>query len=779
MSHRVNVRTLAEFYCEGGDLFAALNAVERMREGMQAHVLLQKQYPKSFRHEVPISLEAEVHGFLLTLYGRMDGLDEEASPPLVEEIKTTRRTPSDIRQDDYPVHWVQAELYAFMLARQRQLDGVDVRIVYTNLVGDRVSFTRRRTRAYLEEMFLRTALPYVQWLRLLDAQRDLEVPTFRALDFPYSEYRQGQRDMAVQCYIAFKNRANLLCQAPTGIGKTMGALFPAIKALGEGLASRVFYLTARGTAAQAAEDALDRLRERGLVISSVRLTAKEKVCVMPGGRCDPMLCPRAIGYYDRRREALREAVSMGRLSREAIDLLAERHELCPFELSLDLSETCDVIICDYNYAFDPRVKLRRYFMEKTDSILLIDEAHNLIDRARGMLSAEIDLNTLRALKKELAALGDAAKKSAVYETLSLFADKLRRAGKALEQPACDLEPDFSVSDAALAFTEEAGKLLSEASVSELFREVYFMALDFARVADEYTDEHRALTEKTADKNVRMRLWCYDPSKYLAKCLSRVGGSVLFSATLSPMEYYARMLGVNPSEGDALLDLPSPFPQENLFVARLPISTRFSMREQSAASVAEAILAMAGARRGNYLACLPSYRYLEIVEREIRLRAGNLQILSQKPRMDDAAREMFLAEFAAKRQQGLLALVVMGGVFAEAIDLPGELLSGAAIVGVGIPQPTFEREVLRELTDDGDGCGAHFAYTYPGIERVLQAAGRVIRAEEDMGCVLLIDDRYCSEFYEALLPPHWNVSSAKTVSELKRMLARFWRHSSAL
>ncbi len=568
--------------------------------------------------------------------------------------------------------------------------------------------------------------------------------------------------MARAVYLAMKNHASALIEAPTGIGKTAAALFGALKALGKGHVTALFYLTARTTGCRAAEDALDRMRAGGLAVRSVTITAKEKIC--PLEKADCMGCQYAVGYYDRRREALKEAMSVQKLDAAAIAELAMKHELCPFELTLDASETADVVICDYNYAFDPKVRLRRYFDTKSQAGLLVDEAHNLSDRARDMLSAELSGARLAQLRRQAARFE--GKDSPMVKLMGELLDALD--AREAEQESLSELPEAIVS-AVRRFAEVADEL--EPVEPEIVEFVYD-AQWFARVAKQFDPEaYRALIVP-GEKYIDVRLWCCDPSKYLKKALSRVGGAALFSATLAPMEHYAGILGAD-GEADEQLRLDSPFPRENLLALRMPVAVGMKDRERTLNAVAQIIRAMAGARPGNYLACFPSYAYMTQAFRHYRLLWPYDDVICQEAQMSERARQAFIERFAPAPQKSLVAFVVLGGVFAEGVDLPDDRLSGAAIVSTGIPQPSFERELLREQLDDADDGGYDAAYTYPGLRRVLQAAGRVIRTETDRGVVLLIDMRYRQEKYRALMPPHWDVQDVGKMSELNERLRRFW------
>ena len=771
ISHAVNVRTLAEFSLERGDLAADNRAVERMREGVAGHLAVQGALERDWRCEEPLAREEVFGSISLTVQGRADAVKRLPGLICVEEIKTTRLPVSLIGADDYPVHWAQAQVYAYILCKNEGVAQAEVSLLYYNMDGTRARFVRHYDAGHLTEIFRALAEPYAAWLEALDRRADSAVGTIKRLQFPYPEYRDGQRELAGNVFIALRNGRRLLAEAPTGIGKTAATLFGAIKALGEGHVTNIFYLTARTTGRAAAEDALERMRAQGLVLHSVTITAREKCCANPGGvHCED--CVYATAYFDRRRAALREALDLERLGAAEIYDFAVEHRLCPFELSLDLSEQADVIICDYNYAFDPRVRLRRYFDARTRAALLIDEAHNLPERARDMLSAGLSGKTIDRLRRQTQRLEGAD-------------SDLSRALKALmeamppvpEQAEAGREPPPGLCEAAEQAADVIGNNLT--ALHPLHRELLelmFACVWFSRVGRMFKEEtYRTLVEPEGSdgKLVSVRLWCFDPSRHILSTFNRVRGAALFSATLTPLEFYARQTGLKEEEGDALLQLDSPFPRKNLLVLRLPVPTRYRDRERTLNDVVEALHAMCAARPGNYLACFPSHAYLTQAWERFSARYPEIRCLRQVSGMNEAARAAFLEELRPGARTTTLAFIAMGGVFAEGVDLPGDRVIGAAVVGVGIPQLSFERDQLRELNDDDAGAGYDFAYVYPGMRKVAQAAGRVIRTETDLGVVLLIDSRFFEAKYRQLLPRHWRVLTAKSAGTVGAACQRFW------
>ena len=771
---RVNVRTLAEFYTEGGDLIYTGNAMERMREGMLGHQEIQSSYADGWEKEVSLSLDIESEGLSLRLYGRADGILRATCPPVIEEIKTTERPIQDIGADDVPAHWAQAELYGAMLCEKEGFDSVEIRLTYLNLSGGRISFTRTFARQTLHDRMLTYSAPYAKWLSALLHWRNMSRPTMQSLSFPFEGYRAGQREMAANVYISLRDSKRLLCQAPTGIGKTAASLYPALKALGEGRIDRIFFLTARTTGQLAACNALHSMRKCGLTARSVTLSARDKVCIQPGTLCGPDACPRARGYFDRRRAALYESLSMQDFSPEAIRSLCDRHELCPFEFSLDLSETADIVICDYNYVFDPRVKLQRFFTNKSDAGLLIDEAHNLPSRARGMLSSSLSHRAFRDLRAQVGK--ESGRKHPLYKALT----PLLTAFKELRVSFADAEEiRREMPEALIAVSKEALSLLAEhmntpAAWNGCLTDCFFALNDFLRCAETYNEHYRTLLTPDGKSMSEVTLWCVNPAPHLAKVLRRVHGATLFSATLSPLTFYRDLTGLSEEEGDALLDLPSPFPPENLLVMRAPLPVRYRQREQSLPKLARLIASFVRARTGNYLVFFPSYAYMQQALEEIRPLLGeDIRLLVQDREMNDVAREAYLSEFQPEPEQTLCAAAVLGGAFSEGIDLKDNRLTGAVIVGTGVPQIGAANDALREVYEEQFHEGYRYAYMYPGAARVLQAAGRVIRSESDRGAVLLIDNRWMEAAHTQLLPPHWQTETVWSETQLTDRLSAFF------
>lgn len=752
-----SVRAVAEYALLSGDLTAG-GSLRRMREGTRGHLARQGML-EGARTEAPVRAVVEGAGFVLELSGRIDALYERDGLPVVEEIKLSS---DETRQCALPVHRAQALVYAYLLGVPRAA----VRVTYVRADGaEVVSFEENLTRGALCRAFFDLLLPYVEKVEREAAWRAVRDESLRALAFPYGAWRAGQREMAVQVYWAIRSRKRLYAQAPTGTGKTAATLYPALKALGEGLTEQVYYLTARTTGRAAARDALAFLRQKGLRLRALTLTAKEKSCPFAGAeawRCRMEECPRAQGFFDRLPQALSAMRERDDWSDAAARETADQFCLCPFEFSLCLCEEADAVVCDYNYAFDPAVRIRRIFQGGARVTLLSDEAHNLPDRAREMLSAELDGRILREARR---AAGKAqGRRSALYSALTALL-------KCLETQREAVAPTYPQELPALVETalEAALEAAATGENAALCRQLLAASASLGR----YDASFRTLWEKSG-KTARMLLAAMDAAGHLEACTKRLRGAVFFSATLSPLPVYRALLG--GGEEDALLSLPSPFPRENLLVLRCPLSTRYPDRARTAPAVAAALLALCQARPGNYLACFPSYAYLEMLRECLEMqKEDGTELLVQREGMDDAARAEFLSRFTPRAEGSLLSLAVLGGVFGESVDLPGEKLCGVAVVGVGLPQICPEREALREYGNQIGASGFDRAYRVPGMSRVTQAVGRLIRTPRDRGVALLVDDRFAQSVYQKNMPPWWGGGvRVQGAEEIAKKASEFWR-----
>lgn len=774
----IAVRSLVAHGLRTGDLeFGFLGSV-RPLEGIRAHQQIQRSRPPGYAAEVAVSRHVDASGFRLQVSGRIDGVYQEDGQTVVEEIKTTTRDLDALVRRENPLHWGQVKVYAFLYAQAHGLAEVVSQLTYCQLdTGEVRSLPRVALLSDLESFFEDLVGRYLQWARTLADWQTRRDASLAELGFPYSDYRPGQRDMAVAVYRAIQNGDQLLVEAPTGIGKTMAALFPALKAMAEGLNDKIFYLTARTTGRGVAEKALAALRGRGACVKSLTITAKDKICFNPEKACDPEECPFARGYYDRLNAAIEAAFRQDAFTRDGLQAIARAETVCPFEFSLDLSRFVDCIICDYNYAFDPRVYLRRFFDEENGSYtFLVDEAHNLVDRSREMFSAEICKEPLLAVRRSLG-----GELPAVHRALSgvnTWMLEARKSCEASDNPRSEPDPPAALLPRLQRFARVAEAWLAKnipAPYREGLLEAFFKASGFLRVADQFDASYATCYERQGT-DVKVRLFCLDPAPQLEAALQRCRAAVFFSATLTPGDYFQELFGCR--QDARRLRLPSPFPPQHLGVFVATTVTYYHQRRRTAPFVARNIATLVSRRKGNYLVFFPSYAYLQLVQETLRPALPEVEVICQTPEMSDAEREAFLDRFDLDNPLTLVGLAVMGGVFGEGIDLVGERLCGVAVVGVGLPGISLERELIRDYFASQSGLGFEYAYLYPGLNRVLQAAGRVIRSRSDRGVALLVDQRFTSARYAALLPPAWRPVRVSHGEQLAQGLKSFWESNTS-
>ena len=746
---RVSVRNLVAFSVFQPDILPVSS--QAMELGRQGH--LARQTGSAAKAETLLDWQGSLEGREVRVSGRMDLYDAAAQPPVIDEIKLS---PLQAPREPLREHLLQAVCYGHMLCERDGLDEVCLQVSYVTPQGGLTAqFSRVWERERLRDAFFELLSVWVAWqVRLLDHQERRDLSLSR-LPFPYEAYRPGQREMAAQVYTAIARKKRLYAVMPTGTGKSAAVLYPALKALGQGLVLKVFCLTARGTQRIAMQKELDRMLDRGLAAHALTLNAKESLCPMEQLRCHPQHCPRAKGHYNRQQAALEEALQTPVWDGAFISGMADKHRLCPFEYSLALCEIADVVLCDYNYALDPQIRLSRIFDHLRSITLLVDEAHNLPDRTRDMLSGSLDAKQLRDFRRETGRLhgrsGPQYKACTALIRLIEQADPPQRDG--LEQAADGLLQ--ALSD---AFTP---------GILHLIRDLVSFLGALRRSGEQpedYTLMHRP------DKNKgRITVLNLNPAPHLAETTRRLSGCVFYSATLSPLGAMRSLMG-GDSE-DACLELPSPFPAEHLKTLRFALNTRYRARETSLLPAAQAIAAQFEAHPCKMIAYFPSFAYLRAVE--TLLREKELPMIVQQASMDERQRLDFLEAFT-RNSRPLLGLCVLGGVFAEGVDLPGRALSAAAIVGVGLPQVNAQRDLYRARMAEALGDGFAFAYRYPGMHKVLQAAGRLIRSETDRGVLLLLDDRYMQNGYLSLLPGHIKPETVYTIEEIKEKTRAFWQ-----
>ena len=776
--HVVSVRSLVEFVMQAGDLtIGGFQKRDRAQAGTQGHKQVQRSRPAEYQSEVEIAFTVEGASPSLEVRGRIDGLYASKDPVIIEEIKTTTLSLNLVNEDYNQLHWAQAKCYAYMYAQHHNLHEVRIHLTYYHLDSrQEKTFERLFSVNTLDTFFSGLVTAYLGWFQKINAWQTSRNQSIQQLEFPYAGYRPGQREMAVEVYKAIRAQDRLYVQSPTGVGKTIAALFPAIKASGQGLVDKVFYLTAKTPGRLVAEKALDDMRHAGLNFRSVTLTAKEKICFCPPVNCDPQVCVFARGYFDKVKTALAEINQHQAYTRPVIEEIARRYQICPFEFSLDLALWADAIICDYNYVFDPRVYLHRFFDLPIESyVFLIDEAHNLPDRARSMYSAELDKKTVLNLQRTLKPhLPELAKLLEVINKILLDIRKVCQSKD--ENSLVEYDPPEKLIKAIRKFSQKAEDWLALNQVAEFRQELlgfYFLCSNYLRTADYFDTFYVSYFERQGKNDLKTKLFCLDPAPMLAEPLDRSQSTVFFSATLLPIDYFMKLLTGGKDYPFRLFQ--SPFPVENVcLLIHNQISTNYAQRAESYTTIASTILTICSARAGNYLVYFPSYAYLTAVFEKLKEKIPEEQLLVQDRAMSESDRETFLSKFSEGNQETLVGLAVMGGIFGEGIDLVGERLIGVVIVGVGLPQLGLEKNLIKEYFDRQTGSGFAYAYQYPGFNRVLQATGRVIRTETDRGVIVLIDDRFTHTRYRNLYPSHWRGALVvQNASELKAKLTRFW------
>ncbi|HJD24442.1 MAG TPA: ATP-dependent DNA helicase [Firmicutes bacterium] len=777
---KLSVRQLVEFVLRGGSIDNRSGGMDRAQEGSRIHRRIQKAGGEYYQAEVFFRHTQEYEGIAFTVEGRADGIITQEETAAVDEIKTTRLDLAAIEEDYNRLHWAQAMCYAYFYALQNDRERMDVQLTYVHVgeFGDPDgtkrfirTFTAEELAAAYEDLLAR----YKKWADFSCEWAEKRNASIAALPFPFPSYRRGQRSLAVTTYRTIVEEGTAFCQAPTGIGKTISTLFPSVKAMGEGYIAKIFYLTAKTITRQVAEEAFAHMRESGLALKTVTLTAKDKICFLDETACNPEQCPYADGHYDRVNDVLFALLqSEDHMTRERIEQAARQGRVCPFELALDLSLWCDGVICDYNYLFDPMMYLKRFFAEgRGEYAFLIDEAHNLVDRAREMYSAGLEKAMFLELKRRIASQ-DKAMSRALGAVNEEFIALRKQCGdqRYVEQ----LLPPDELGRALVRFTEECEgffKRHPDSPDEPDLLQLYFDALLYLKILELYDEKYLTAVEAWGSE-VTVKLCCLDPSGLIRAALDRGRAAVFFSATLTPLTYFSAVLGGD--EDSRRLALPSPFERDHLkLLVADRVSTRYRDREASLRPIAELIARTVQAKTGNYMVYFPSYQYMNEVYEAFSSLYPGVDTLLQQSGMSEEEREAFLARFDRTNAQTLVGFCVLGGIYSEGIDLKGDRLIGTVVVGVGLPQIGREQNRIRDYYNRNGGTGYEFAYQYPGMNKVLQAAGRVIRGEEDRGVVVLVDDRFASPAYLRLFPEHWHgCRLVHTPEALEREIREFWQ-----
>lgn len=779
---QISVRSLVEFIFRQGDIDnrhgPAMNP-DAMLEGSRMHRKIQKEQGEAYRAEVPLQFIHDAGEYEIVVEGRADGIfTDEDGIWVIDEIKGMYMDLDFLKEPIY-VHLAQALCYAYIFASQNGKEQMGVQLTYCNLdTEERKYFRRDYTIAELTEWFEKLMGEYQKWADFSYYWRIERQASIAQLEFPF-EYRKGQRKLVGDVYRTIARRKNLFIQAPTGVGKTISTVFPAVKAVGEGLGDRIFYLTAKTITGTVAKDTFALLKEQGYRAKVIQLTAKEKLCLCEEMECNPEHCPYAKGHYDRVNDAVYDLLQKSdTFTRDEIWEQAREWTVCPFEMSLDVATWADDIVCDYNYVFDPKVYLKRFFQEgvKGDYLFLVDEAHNLVERSREMYSAELYKEDFLEIKK----------------IMKLHSKRIERALERCNKILLEYKREcenyviydnignfilalMNLASAMDSFMEKSYDFPGKKEVLDFYFQVRSF-LDISEIADE---RYVIYSEMCEDKRFKLKLFCVDPSKNLQNCLNKAQSTVFFSATLLPIHYYKRLLST--LEDNYAIYAETTFsPEQRLLAFCRDVSTKYTRRNHSEFSkMASYIRKAISCKKGNYMVFFPSYKVMDQVSEifldmlEEQEGTQDVVCIVQKNGMREQEREAFLEHFTVEDGKTLVAFCVMGGIFGEGIDLKNDALIGTIIVGTGLPQISNEREILKNYYDEESGNGFDYAYRYPGINKVLQAAGRVIRTTEDRGIILLLDERFLQRDYEPLYPREWARREFCNLDNIEDTVRRFW------
>lgn len=773
---RISVRNLVEFILRNGDLVSGSGTSDKeaMLKGSRLHRKIQKQMGSHYQPEVSLKKDTEYADLILRVEGRADGIFLQDEQFCIDEIKGVYKK-LELMEEPVLVHRAQALCYAWIYLDAHDLEKIDIQMTYAHLDTEVIKrFRETLTRAELKQWYEELTDSYHKWLAYQIEWRKKRNESMENLEFPF-EYRKGQRKMVSGIYHAISKKEQIFIQAPTGVGKTMSTVFPAVRAIGQGMAETVFYLTARTITRTVAQDAFEILRDRGLLFKVITITAKEKLCFCDKPECDPEKCPYAKGHYDRINDAVYELWTTEQsFDRETLLRHAQKWQVCPFEMSLDLAIWMDGVICDYNYVFDPNVCLKRFFGENVSGnyLFLIDEAHNLVDRGREMYSASICLNDVIETRKFV---------KPYSQKLWKKLGKVKKQMEELRQNCGEwkVQENAGVLPISLLSVQgELDQLLEESPAQEVvdgILDFYFEVRDFLNISELVDDNYVVYTAFDENGRFYMKLFCVNPAENLQKCLDKGNSTVFFSATLLPLQYYRKMLSTRSENFGMYVE--SPFEQKKrcLMICR-DVSSKYTRRGyEEYRKIAEYIARMSWQKKGNYMVFFPSYRLMEDVYQvyQDEFSVSWVRCISQHASMTELEREEFLEEFTEETEETLVGFCVMGGIFSEGIDLIGDRLIGAAVVGTGLPQVNCEREILKGYYDEKGEQGFDYAYRYPGMNKVLQAAGRVIRTKEDTGAILLMDERFLNRDYRNLFPREWNDACTCTLGNVEKHLQAFW------
>ncbi len=760
---KLGVRELVEFCCRDGDLGYDNGPGVKALQGLQTHQEIQHHYGDRADAERRVALQLHIDEFDVELGGRIDLLFAGEIPPRIEEIKTVYSHLENTTDD--ALHWAQLKCYGACYCAELQLDEIKLSLNRVSLSSQQErrsskTYTRAELDAYVEQILAQ----YLKWHRLVAAQHQATRQQARALVFPFAEFRHQQRGFAAEVYRAIQNQQRLIVEAPTGSGKTISTLFPALKAIGEDQCDQIVYLSAKRSGQQQAIEALELMHSDA---SYLVIQAKARSCpcnfdpaeIDADGRC-----LRCIGFYQRLAPAREQLLQARKIDVEQLQATATEFSLCPFELGLQMLPWVDIVICDFNYVFDPLVQLGYFRNDQGRKLLLVDELHNLVDRARDMYSASITRAQIRQAQ--------AADNSATIDKA------LNAIGRALDRATRGQHEDVAIAEDMPQDMLRASQRFAEKLGSEVFGNKHIAAetLGFSRsmfrfqcIGQLYSEHHRTLAYKALQQR-EVKLLCLNAFAFLQECYPLFHAVCGFSATLTPSAYFQQALGLTQDCRSVVLE--SAFPAQHLGVRIATyIDTRYRERERHIDNICDAIASCYRVHPGNYLVFFSAYSFMQQVHQRFQQRHGDIDTLLQLRDTDESEQQRFLRSFF--ETEGQLGFAIMGGRFAEGIDYRGDALIGAIIVGVGLPQLSSEQQLIQQDFDALGLDGFDYAFRFPGLMRVKQSAGRVIRGEQDRGVVILLERRFQQHGYARQLPPYWNPEYCKDVHTLEQSLRLFW------
>jgi DNA excision repair protein ERCC-2 len=771
----ISVKDIVELLYGSGNITSTKNLLQRAQEGTDIHKYWQNQYSETDKKEVVCQIKYEQEDLTLSIQGRIDGVLIRENEVIIEEIKSTHMDFDQLELETTPSHFAQAKIYAYIYAVTNNLKRINVLLTYIQVNDLKVKqFNKSFTIKQLETYYLKTVEKYIKWEDKIRLHEETRQKSIIGLEFPFPEYRLNQREMMAYIYRNILNQGKLYLEAPTGIGKTIASLFAGLKAINKPR-QKIFYNTAKNDGKKVVIDTIKLLEEKGLVTKSIEITAKDSMCFLDKRDCDPEVCKYAKGYYSRIFKTIDDVYSNETLlTKELVKHYAKKHTVCPFELSLDLSNYADIIICDYNYVFDPMAHLIRYFEDdQYNPILLCDEAHNLVDRSRKMYSSSLTESMfIKALEISRYVKPDPSYE--INQVLEVFsAAKITLLEVDFVQKE-EVNPNLLLYLRKLAV--KLDKIFSDDKIKferQELQDFYFEVSRFLKINEFYNNDFVYVIERY-EEDIIISINCLNASEFINQTIdNHCEAANFFSATLTPMFYYKSLITSNLGEDISLI---SDFSQNNLLLLAIDdISTRYKDRDYSIDKIVQATKALVNGKKGNYIIFFPSYAYLNKLEGILLDEIENVNFISQKRNMFSHERDDMMNLFKDESDVSQVFLFVMGGIFGESIDLIGDQLSGVLIVGVGLPAIAPFNNILKSHYDLTFDNGFDYAYTYPGLNKVIQAVGRVIRTKTDRGVALLLDDRFTTRKYLRLYPKFWShLSVCNDMVELGKMIKDFWR-----